>query len=155
MVKKRYKVISLIVVLFIVIQFYRPIKNVQKGPTKNDFLYSERAPKSVAKLFKNSCYDCHSNFTKNQWYSDIAPASWFISKHVEAGKYSINFSNWAIMDRRDRRAMLSATAFDMTVEKMPLKSYLMLNSNARLTEEEKDEIMNWISTIEINMFNRK
>ncbi|MEH6535928.1 MAG: heme-binding domain-containing protein [Psychroserpens sp.] len=147
--KKRYKFLLIIVVVFIGIQFYGPYKNSQKGTTVNDFLYSEKAPRDVANLIINSCYDCHSNFTKDRWYSNIAPASWLVGKHVKAGKYSLNFSNWAIMDVRDKRAMLSAAAFNITKEEMPLKSYLMMHPDTRLSQEEIKKIMKWLYTIEV------
>ena len=45
-------------------------------------------------LAERSCYDCHSNLTKWRWYSNVAPASWFVQHDVEEGRGNLNFSEW-------------------------------------------------------------
>jgi hypothetical protein len=47
------------------------------------------------RLVVAACYDCHSNETKSYWYENIAPASWWITRHVEDGRRAMNFSIWA------------------------------------------------------------
>lgn len=141
--------IALLVIL-VGMQFYRPDKNMQLETTLDDFLFSEKAPTNVVSLFKNSCYNCHSNFTDYYWYNNIAPASWYVDNHIKNAKASLNLSDWVVKDVRDKRAMLSAIAFDISEEKMPTSSYLILHRDAKLSEKEKKEIMNWLYTIEIN-----
>jgi hypothetical protein len=46
------------------------------------------------KLVVAACYDCHSNQTKTYWYENIAPVSWWITRHVEDGRRAMNFSTW-------------------------------------------------------------
>ncbi len=46
-------------------------------------------------LMVNACYGCHSNEVEWPWYSNIAPISWAITDHVEAGRDEVNYSEFA------------------------------------------------------------
>jgi hypothetical protein len=46
-------------------------------------------------LMVNACYGCHSNEVEWPWYSSIAPISWAITDHVEAGRDEVNYSEFA------------------------------------------------------------
>lgn len=47
-------------------------------------------------LVVRACYDCHSNETKWPWYSNIAPVSWLVVRHVQEGRAALNFSEWGV-----------------------------------------------------------
>ena len=126
-----------LLLIFISIQFYRPSKNKQLTTTLDDFLLYEKAPKNVVSLIKNSCYDCHSEFTNYEWYHNISPLSWWIDDHINNGKKSLNLSNWAIKDIRDKRSMLSAIAYDINEEVMPISSYSILHPETKFSEKDK------------------
>ena len=143
------KIGLIVVIVFIAIQYYRPNKNQQMESTLDDFLLYQKAPKNIVKLMENSCYNCHSNFTKYYWYNNIAPVSWYIDSHTEKAKEGLNLSDWAIKDVRDKRAMLSAIAFNISEDKMPLPYYILMHPDAELSEKDKKEIMDWLYTIEL------
>ena len=44
----------------------------------------------------NACYGCHSNEVDYPWYSNIAPISWAIEDHVDEGRGTVNYSEFAI-----------------------------------------------------------
>lgn len=46
-------------------------------------------------LMVNACYGCHSNEVEWPWYSNVAPISWAITDHVEAGRDEVNYSEFA------------------------------------------------------------
>lgn len=46
-------------------------------------------------LMVSACYGCHSNEVEWPWYSSIAPISWAITDHVEAGRDEVNYSEFA------------------------------------------------------------
>lgn len=137
-----------LLIIFIGIQFYRPNKNKQLETTLDDFLLSEKAPKKVSILIKNSCYNCHSNKTNYFWYDNIAPASWFVDNHIKEAKEHLNFSTWATLDNRDKAGVISEIAVNITENKMPLPSYTMIHSDAKLSEKDKQQVLNWLYTIE-------
>ena len=144
----RRKIILVLLIIGVAIQFYRPNKSIVKPTTTDDFLLTEKAPKVISSLFKNCCYNCHSNTTNYFWYDHIAPASWFVDNHIKEAKEHLNFSTWATLNNRDKAGIISEIAVNITENKMPLPSYTMIHSDAKLSEEDKQQILNWLYTVE-------
>jgi hypothetical protein len=139
----------LVVLLLVSIQFYRPDKNISPQESQDDFLVAENVPKYIAKIFKTSCYDCHSNYTNYTWFDNIAPISWFVDKKIKRGKFSLNFSKWGSFEPWQRRLFLQGgIIYDIYIGRMPPKSYALLHSDANITKEEKDKIEAWVKTID-------
>lgn len=87
-------------------------------------------------LAKRACYDCHSNETRWPWYSNIAPISWRIFRHVEEGREKLNFS--AFDPRNEHVADAAGEAGEtVTKKEMPPSDYLLAHPEARLTAEER------------------
>ncbi|WP_298900575.1 heme-binding domain-containing protein [uncultured Psychroserpens sp.] len=147
-VSVKRKILIILALGFIGIQLYRPHKNDQLAETLDDFLIKEKAPENVKKLIKNSCYNCHSNATNYFWYDHIAPISWIVDNHIKEGKEQLNFSTWATLDSRDKLGVISEIAVNITEDKMPLPSYIKIHSDAKLSENEKQQILEWLYTIE-------
>ncbi len=89
-------------------------------------------------LMVNACYGCHSNEVEWPWYSNIAPISWAISDHVEAGRDEVNYSEFAT----------NPGNADETIEviedgSMPPAYYTRfgLHSPADLSDAEIDELL--------------
>jgi hypothetical protein len=87
-------------------------------------------------LVKRACYDCHSNETVWPWYTNVAPVSWRVQRHVEEGRTVLNFSEW---DRPQEEAGESAE----TVQEgeMPPGDYLLLHPEARLSPAEREALI--------------
>src|SRR4051812_44101919 len=45
-------------------------------------------------LAVRACFDCHSNETRWPWYANVAPFSWTMQRDVDAGRSTLNFSEW-------------------------------------------------------------
>jgi len=90
-------------------------------------------------LARRACFDCHSNETVWPWYSHVAPVSWLVLHDVEDGRHSMNFSEWdKPQDDADHAAKM------VNRGKMPLKKYLLLHPDARLSNAERDSLeMEW------------
>ncbi len=142
-------IIVLLVFSFGIIQFYRPNKNIQKDPTSNDFLIAEKAPEHISNLFKNSCYNCHSNKTNYYWYDQINPAAWYVDDHITEAKKELNFSVWKNTDYRTKRVHLSNIITNINEEKMPIPSYTFMHPEAKLSKVEVEQIIEWIGSIEV------
>jgi len=89
------------------------------------------------KLFFKACGDCHSFETKWPWYSNIAPISWLISNHVEEGREHLNVSNWGHQKKNKGKD----AAEEIEQGDMPLAPYLFLHSEAKLSDSEKDALI--------------
>lgn len=142
------KVLLFLSVAFVAIQFYRPNKNSQKQETLDDFLITEKAPKQIRALIKNSCYDCHSNKTNYLWFDNIAPATWYVDNHIKKGKKHLNFSNWATLNSRDKAGRISEIAINIVEKKMPIPEYAKLHLEAKFSEKQRETILDWLYTLE-------
>lgn len=131
-----------LVLAFVAIQFFQPEKN--KGEASgNNILALHSVPDSVASILKNSCFDCHTNSTNYHWYHNVAPASWFVANHIREGKKELNLSNWGEMDVFKKITTLEKICQESKHRSMPLKSYLIMHSNARLSDEEIAILCRW------------
>ena len=97
----------------------------------------------VADVLRRGCGDCHSNETVWPWYSDVAPVSWFVIDHVNHGRRHLNFSDWTRYDHREADDRLGDIAEAVKAGTMPLASYTLLHPEARLTQAERDLIIEW------------
>jgi mono/diheme cytochrome c family protein len=87
-------------------------------------------------LAERACFDCHSNEVSWPWYSNVAPFSWAVTKHVKDGRNKVNYSEW---DQPQREAEESAET--ITDGEMPPAYYLLTHSDARLTDAEEAELI--------------
>jgi hypothetical protein len=132
-----------VVVALILIQFIRPEKNLGEPDTETDFIRISQVPDTLTSIILNSCYDCHSNHTHYPWYSNVAPFSWYLNKHIEDGKAHLNFSSWGIMDKAQKITQLDQICEESTSGSMPLKSYLLIHRSSRLSEQDIQAICEW------------
>lgn len=97
----------------------------------------------VGEILQTACMDCHSNETTWPWYSRVAPVSWFVADHVDEGRSELNFSTWAELapDRQDHK--LEELVEKVEEGEMPLRSYTILHSSARLTDAERQILTDW------------
>ncbi len=94
--KKVLKTILIVLLIaFIVIQFFRPAKNLGVEIAANQITAVQNVPENVQQILKVSCYDCHSNTTYYPWYDNIQPVAFVLNKHIIEGKDELNFSEFA------------------------------------------------------------
>lgn len=129
--------------VLILIQFIRPEKNLGEHNTEAGFLQASGVSDTLAGIFLNACYDCHSNHTQYPWYSNVAPFSWYLNRHIVEGKANLNFSSWGIMDKAQKITQLDQICEEVTHETMPLKSYVRIHRSSRLSELEIKTICDW------------
>jgi hypothetical protein len=142
----RKKILFLILIVFVIIQFFPVDYNISYEDTPNDFGNVLGAPKEIQDIFKSSCYDCHSNHTYYPWYSKIQPGSWFMEKHIKEGKKELNFNEFGSYSKRRQKSKLKSIANQIRDDKMPLFSYTLLHPNAKITKIKKNKILDWINT---------
>jgi hypothetical protein len=104
------------------------------------------APHEVQSILRRACYDCHSNETRWPWYSRVAPASWFVAHHVEDARGDLNFSEWPEYDFELQEHAMEDIEEQISERKMPLRSYLILHPDARLTDAERKVLLDWAKT---------
>lgn len=101
------------------------------------------APAAVKAILHQACYDCHSNETRWPWYSRVAPVSWLVTGHVNEGREDLNFSEWPVLDFEEQALAFKDIRKQVSGKKMPLRSYRILHPEARLTDAQRDTILQW------------
>ena len=148
--KKIIKPIALVLLAaLIIIQFFRPEKNVGSSETigANDISKLYPVPREVASILQTSCYDCHSNNTHYPWYSNFQPVAWWLADHVNEGKKEINFSEFASYRIGKQYRKLEKMNSEVKEGEMPLESYTFIHGDAKLNPAQKEKLMNWASEI--------
>lgn len=138
------KIATIVVVLLIFIQFFKPERNLSDDQSHH--ISTKYAfPEEIAAISKAACDDCHSNKTIYPWYANVQPAAWWLSNHVNEGKKHLNFSEFT-----KRRIAVQNHKLEEIVEmveegEMPLKSYtwLGLHPDAKLTQDQKSKLITW------------
>jgi len=144
---KTSKVLLGLLAVFIIIQFFTPEKNQSDAATPNDLFAHYPATDSLKQLIKTSCYDCHSNNTRYPWYSQIQPVAWWLDDHVKEGKRKFNFSEFATYPAKKADHKMEEFIELVKKEEMPLTSYTVIHTDAKLTNEQRVALTNWASEI--------
>ncbi len=131
-------VLIFIAILLVAIQFV-PVKMINEKTAK---ALEIKAPKKVMSILKRSCYDCHSNEVKFPWYASIAPASFFIKRHVDIGRKWLNFSIWETYTPKQKDKKLEEI-YKAVYKAMPLSGYEKMHQNAKLTQKDRNLIRDW------------
>jgi len=137
----------LLLLAFIAIQFFRPPKNKAEGISANDITTKYTIPQDVQTALKTSCYDCHSNNTSYPWYNTIQPVAWWLADHIKEGKKELNFSEFSAYRIGRQYIKLDQINKEIKEGAMPLESYTFIHGNAKLSEQQKLSIANWVTTL--------
>jgi len=141
MMKKRLKwVLFAALAIFALLQLANP--SHVNPPVQVDFLAAARPPEPVAASLRAACYDCHSDETRWPWYSRIAPVSWLIASDVHEGRTHLNLSDWPADTARQAKNLDRINEV-VDYREMPMKKYTLLHADARLTETQRQQILDW------------
>ncbi len=136
-------ILLLLLLVFIVGQFFPIDKSQPAVDPSKDFIQTSNASAAVKGFVKNACYDCHSNEVKYPWYTNIFPVSRWIGGHIKNGKKKLNFSVWAEYDKNKKIHKLEECIEAVETNWMPLKSYVFMHPEAKMTDNEKKQLIAW------------
>ena len=128
------RILLSLLLVFIVMQFFRPDRSVEAAPAREDIFYNLEESEAQ-NLIRAACYDCHSNETVWPWYGYVAPVSLILAHHVEDGRQQVNFSEW------DKPQHAEDLIEVIQEGEMPLTSYLPAHPEARLSTAEKQALI--------------
>jgi hypothetical protein len=141
--------IALLVIL-VLMQFYRPARN-QSNDNTNAISKKYALSDSVETILKASCYDCHSNYTVYPWYANIQPVSAWLTNHVNEGKQHLNFSEFSTYKINKQYHAIQGISKTLKKEEMPLPSYLIIHTYAKLSPEQNATLIAWADGIAANI----
>jgi hypothetical protein len=146
------RLLILIVVLLVLIQFYpKAAKNISETASANDITTKYPVPDSVQSILKASCYDCHSNNTVYPGYSKLQPISWWLNSHIVDGKRALNFSEFTSYPVKKQYKRLKNMNDEVKSGDMPLESYTLIHTYAKLNDVQKSSIANWVNALQNTM----
>ncbi len=144
---KKSKIGIVILVFLVLIQFIRIDKTNPPVQEDKDFVKIYNTPESTQTILKNACYDCHSNETKYAWYSNVAPISWWTKSHINGGREHLNFSEFGDYNNNQKSHVLEEAIEVVENGKMPMRSYVLMHSEAELSTEDKSELFTYFKSI--------
>ncbi|GAA4242700.1 MULTISPECIES: heme-binding domain-containing protein [Winogradskyella] len=144
------KIGGLLLVVFIVAQFFGPEKNEGDLTSVAAFFEETNPPDDVKMLLKNACIDCHSDSTRYPWYSQITPINYWMADHVKHGSKHLNLSKWNDYDDKRKDHKLEELIEMVEAREMPLDSYTWAHSEAKLSQEQIDAMVAWAKMARLN-----
>jgi len=139
------KIIGLVVVaVLVILQFFVKKDNVSSYESVAAFEKQVNLPGEVQVIFKQTCYDCHSNHTKYPWYASIGAINLVLDHHIEEGKEHLNFSAWDSYNEKRQLHKLAEVYEEVEEDEMPLKMYRITHGG--LTDKQKETLIKWSET---------
>ncbi len=141
--------------IFLLIQFLGPSAPATSTENPEDLLAVPQIDPQVADILRTACYNCHSMETKYPFYSRIAPLSWWIYGHINHGREELNFSAWESMKKSSKVRKLKDITEVIEEGEMPMSSYVNMHPEARLSEAQKELLINWANTFAREVVKKK
>ena len=136
-----------LVIGFVGIQFIPANLNQSNIIPKEDIIQYYNPPEEISTMLKNSCYDCHSNNTVYPWYNKLQPVSFLLEGHIEKAKEELNFSNFNTYSKRKQKSKLKSIISQIEDGEMPLKGYVWMHENAKLSDKDKTVLTTWVEKL--------
>lgn len=135
-------------IAFLVIGQFFPIDKTNPPLTpEKDFITATNPPAKLASFIKNACYDCHSHEATYPWYTSVFPVSRWIGGHIKNGRKKLNFSTWEDYDKNKKIQKLEASVEAIETNWMPMKTYVFMHPEAKMTDNEKLELATWFKEL--------
>lgn len=138
---------SILLFVFVVIQFFPINRNNSTMIYSTDFISVLHPPEKIADMIRTSCYDCHSNHTEYPWYSYIQPFGWVLERHIQNGKGQLNFSEFGQYSVRMQKNKLKSMVNQIEDNKMPLSSYAYLHKSAKINHDDRNALYVYIDSL--------
>ena len=137
-----------ILIALLLFQFYpKPEKNISASVNAHDITFAHAVPDEVLDVLKTSCYDCHSNNTVYPWYSKLQPVALWLGDHIADAKDELNFSEFGNYSIRRKYRKLEEINDEVKEGEMPLSSYTITHRDAKLSENQKLLLANWVTVL--------
>ena len=142
------RVFIVLLVALVGIQFIHTNRNQSNEVLSSDLSIIYIVPENIQSILKTSCYDCHSNNTDYHWYNKVQPVRWLLESHIEQGKAELNFSEFGSYSQRRQKSKLKSMVSQIEDDNMPLSSYTIVHRNAKISENERLLLVNWINNLQ-------
>ena len=143
------KIGLLLLIVFVVAQFFGPDKNEGDMTSVDAFFTDTNPPEDVKIILKNACLDCHSDSTRYPWYNNITPVNYWLADHVKDGKKHFNMSKWSDYSDKKKDHKLDELIEMVEDKEMPLDSYTLTHGEAKLSAAQIESVVAWANTVRL------
>lgn len=137
-------IIPLLLILLMGIQFFGVTPNTSATEPESAIENHYSIPSNVQQILKASCYDCHSNNTVYPPYNKVQPIKWWLAEHIADGKKHLNFDEFNTYATDQKLRKLDEIVETVNAGEMPLTSYTLIHGNAKLSDEQKQQLRDWV-----------
>ncbi len=100
----------------------------------------------IEPIFRRKCFDCHSNRTEYPWYSNIPGVRQWIDSDIREAREHLDMSGgFPFTSKHSIDHDLEEIGEEIDESSMPPKSYVFIHAQAEVSEEEKREILDWVT----------
>ena len=117
-------------VLFALAQFIHPVIPTQPARAEVE------VPSGVKQILEKSCYSCHSDEARLEWFDRIEPGYWIVRHDILSARSHLNFSTLGAAPPAVQRAKLFEAVNMIQLGAMPLGQFVALHPDAKVTDEE-------------------
>jgi len=93
------------------------------------------------RILRDSCFDCHSNETRYEWYHYAPIAAQLVARDVIKGRKELNFSAWDGLFETRRTRKLKEMREQIESGEMPPWYYTLPNPHAKLSPQAKQRLL--------------
>ena len=105
-----------------------------------------QATPEVKSILRHSCYNCHSNETKLEWFDEIAPVSWMVNHDVHRARKHLNFSEIGNLSIGDQTVALFDAVNQIQLGAMPLSSYRRVHPGSTVSPEQLAILKSYVAS---------
>lgn len=143
------KILLLLLVVFVIAQFFGPDKNEGDIASVDAFYTDTNPPEDVKIILKESCLDCHSDHTRYPWYNKITPVNYWLANHIDHGKGHFDVSKWNDYSIKKKDHKLDELIEMVEDKEMPLPSYTWTHGEAKLTDAQIQSVIDWAKSVRL------
>lgn len=141
------KILFVLLIIFVIAQFFRPDKNEGDLASIDAFLTDTNPPEDVKAILQESCFDCHSDVTRYPWYNNITPVNYWMAEHVANGSKHFNVSDWDKNSVKRKDHKFEELIEMVEAKEMPFPSYTWTHWEANLTDEQISAVITWAKQV--------
>jgi len=97
----------------------------------------------VRAILAQKCADCHSTETRTPLYGRLAPVSWLLERDILEARKAMNLSEWDSYSADQQQTFKAKIVEQTRTRQMPLFQYRLVHWNARITDAEEQELIEW------------
>jgi len=147
-VNKKYILVG-VAVFLVAAQFFKIDKTNPPVVAEQDFIEIENPSADISTRLMSTCYDCHAHTTTYPWYTDVAPVSWWVKRHINLGREKLNFSLWGSYTDNEKAHKLDECVEYTSKGWMPLGSYRWMHPEANMSDADRVALVQYFESLKL------